>query len=161
VALDGVTEGWVTVEVKVALPPPPRRAAREIWLLHQGDDLLLRRGCLISSPSSWPISSPSPSARVRPLGHLHRRHHHVQVSSPCSSTALSRSHHSSPSSSTVRGAACHGTLTVARSSSSWSTSKSGRSCRSTRQLRSQAAAAVAPVSSETEVVISGSTRWLR
>jgi hypothetical protein len=68
VALDGVTEGWVTVEVKVALPPPPRRAAREIRLLHQGDDLLLRRGCLISSPSSWPISSPSPSARVPPSG---------------------------------------------------------------------------------------------
>jgi hypothetical protein len=36
VALDGVTEGWVTVERKVALerkvtlPPPPRRAARGI-----------------------------------------------------------------------------------------------------------------------------------
>jgi hypothetical protein len=41
----------------------------------------------------------------RPLGHLHRRHHHVQVSFPCSSVALSLSHHSSPSSSTARGAA--------------------------------------------------------
>jgi hypothetical protein len=50
VALDGIAEGWVTVERKVALPPPPRRAVRGI--------------------------------RSRPLGHLHRWHHHVHVSSP-------------------------------------------------------------------------------
>jgi hypothetical protein len=56
-ALDGVTEGWVTVEHKVTLerkvtlPPPPRRAARGIRL-HQGGDLLFHRGCLISYPSS-------------------------------------------------------------------------------------------------------------
>jgi hypothetical protein len=35
VALDGVAEGWVTVERKVALPPPPQRAVRGIRLLHQ------------------------------------------------------------------------------------------------------------------------------
>jgi hypothetical protein len=74
----------------------------------------------------------------RPLGHLHRRHHHVQVSSPCSSVALSLSHHSSPSSSTARGAACHGTLTAACSSSSRRTSRSGWLCQSTRRLWSQA-----------------------
>jgi hypothetical protein len=68
VALDGVAEGWVAVERRVALPPPPRRAVRGIRLLHQGGYLLLRRGCLISSPPSWPISSPSPSARVPPSG---------------------------------------------------------------------------------------------
>jgi hypothetical protein len=58
VDLDDVVEGWVAVERKVALernvalPPPPRRAARGIRLLHQGGDLLLHRGCLISSPPS-------------------------------------------------------------------------------------------------------------
>jgi hypothetical protein len=52
VALNGITEGWVANERKVALPPPPRRAARGIRLLHQGGDLLLHRGCLISSPPS-------------------------------------------------------------------------------------------------------------
>jgi hypothetical protein len=35
VALDGVAEGWVAVERKVTLPPPPRRAVRGIRLLHQ------------------------------------------------------------------------------------------------------------------------------
>jgi hypothetical protein len=74
VALDGVAEGWVTVErkvaleLKVALPPPPRRGAHGIRLLHQGGDLLLCRGCLISSPPSWPISSPSPSTQAPPSG---------------------------------------------------------------------------------------------
>jgi hypothetical protein len=98
VALDGVAEGWVAVERKVAIPPPPRRAVRGIRLLHQ-------------------------------------------VSSPCSGRRpLSLSHHSSPSSSTAQGAVCHGTLTTAPSSSSRRTSKSGRPCRSTRWLRSQAAA---------------------
>jgi hypothetical protein len=57
VDLDGVVEGWVAVERKVALernvalPSPPRRATRGIRL-HQGGDLLLHRGCLISSPPS-------------------------------------------------------------------------------------------------------------
>jgi hypothetical protein len=55
--------------------------------------------------------------KVAPLGHLHRRHHHVQVSSPCSGRhPLSLSHHSSPSSSTAQGVACHGTLTTPVSS---------------------------------------------
>jgi hypothetical protein len=91
VAPDGVVEGWVVVERKVALPPPPRRVARGIRLLHQGGDLLLHCGCLISSPPSWPISSPLSSARVPPSGPLHRRHHHVQVMSSCLGAALSLS----------------------------------------------------------------------
>jgi hypothetical protein len=95
----------------------------------------------------------------RPLGHLHRWYHHVQVSSPCSGTALSLSHHSSPSSSTARGTVCHGTLTAAHSSSSRRTSRSGRPCRSTRRLQSQAAAATAPVSSEMEVVLGGGKEY--
>jgi hypothetical protein len=139
VDLDGVMEGWVAVERNVALPPPPRRAARGIRLLHQGGDLLLHRGCLISSPPSWPISFPSPSARAPPS-----RPPSLAASS-CSSKPplfgrrpLSLSHHSSPSSSTVRGAACHDTLTAAHSSSSQKTSRSGMSCRSMQRLRSQA-----------------------
>jgi hypothetical protein len=55
VALDGVTEGWVTVERKVALPPPPRRAVHGIRLLHQ-----------VSSSGAWdpapPSEPPSPTA---------------------------------------------------------------------------------------------------
>jgi hypothetical protein len=70
VALNDVTEGWVAVGRKVALPPPPRRAARGIRLLHQGGDLLLLHGCLISSPSSWPISSPSPFVRAIFVGDI-------------------------------------------------------------------------------------------
>jgi hypothetical protein len=54
---------------------------------------------------------------------------------------------------------CHGTLTPTRSSSSQRTSRSGRPCRSTRLLRSQAAAMVAPVSSETEVVLGGGKEY--
>jgi hypothetical protein len=50
-------------------------------------------------------------------------------------------------------------LTAARSSSSRRTSKSRRPCRSTRRLWSQAAAAVAPVSSETKVVLGGGKEY--
>jgi hypothetical protein len=78
VALDGVAEGWAAVECKVALPPPPRRAAYGVRLLHQGGDLFLRRGCLIASPSpsvwalsSGPTSSAASSCSSKPplLGH--------------------------------------------------------------------------------------------
>jgi hypothetical protein len=102
VALDGVAEGWVVVERKVPLPPPPRRVARGIRLLHQGGDLLLHHGCLISSLPSWPISSPSPSARAPPSGPP------SSAASSCSSklpsargATLSLSHHSSSYSSTA------------------------------------------------------------
>jgi hypothetical protein len=48
VALDDVAEGWVAVERKVALPPPPRRAVRGIRLLHQ-----------VSSSGAWDPAQPS------------------------------------------------------------------------------------------------------
>jgi hypothetical protein len=56
VALDGVAEGWVTVERKVALPPPSRRAARGIRLLHQGSDPSMWVSHLISTKLSHLIS---------------------------------------------------------------------------------------------------------
>jgi hypothetical protein len=50
VALDGVAEGWVAVERKVALPPPPRRAVRGIRLLHQVSSPLLEAPPSLSLP---------------------------------------------------------------------------------------------------------------
>jgi hypothetical protein len=75
VALDGVVEGWVTVERKVALPPQPRRAASGIIMF-------------FAAGVSSHLRQAGPSHLLRhllgrhPLSHLHRRHHHVQVSSP-------------------------------------------------------------------------------
>jgi hypothetical protein len=78
VALDDVTEGWVTVERKVALPPPPRRA---------GSDSSTKVAiCFFTVGVSSHLRQADPSHLLRhllghhPLGHLHRRHHHVQVS---------------------------------------------------------------------------------
>jgi hypothetical protein len=53
VALDDVTEGWVAVKRKVALPPPPRRAVRRIRLLHQ----VSSSGARDPAPPSGPPSS--------------------------------------------------------------------------------------------------------
>jgi hypothetical protein len=116
VALDGVAEGWVAVERKVALPPPPRRAVRRIRLLHQ----VSSSGARDPAPPSGPHSSTasSCSCKLPPARGV--------------ALSLSLSHHSSPSSSTAQGAACHDTLTTAISS--------GGGAR-----RSQAAAAAAPV----------------
>jgi hypothetical protein len=57
VALDGVAEGWVAVERKVALPPPPRRAVRGIRLLHQ----VSSSGARDPAPPSGPPSSTASS----------------------------------------------------------------------------------------------------
>jgi hypothetical protein len=50
VALGGVAEGWVAIERKVALPPPPRRAVRGIWLLHHVSSPLLGAPPSLSLP---------------------------------------------------------------------------------------------------------------
>jgi hypothetical protein len=50
VALDDVTEGWVAVERKVALPPPPRRVVHGIRLLHQVSSPLLGAPPSLSLP---------------------------------------------------------------------------------------------------------------
>jgi hypothetical protein len=66
VTLDGVAEGWVAVERKVTLPPPPRRAVRGIRLLHQVSSSGARDPALPSgSPSSTTSSCSSklPPAR--------------------------------------------------------------------------------------------------
>jgi hypothetical protein len=57
VALDGVAEGWVAVERKVALPPPPRRTVRGIRLLHQ----VSFSGARDLAPPSGPPSSTASS----------------------------------------------------------------------------------------------------
>jgi hypothetical protein len=61
VALDGVAEGWVAVERKVALPPPPRRAVRGIRLLHQ----VSSSGARDPAPPSGPPSSTTSSCSCK------------------------------------------------------------------------------------------------
>jgi hypothetical protein len=80
-ALDGVAEGWVAVERKVALPPPPRRAVRRIRLLHQVSSSGARDPTSPSGPPSSTTSScsnklPSCSGAALSLSsttHLHPR----------------------------------------------------------------------------------------
>jgi hypothetical protein len=121
-------------------------SARWPFLHHHGER---RAGFGSSTKVAICFFSTGVSSHLRQAGPSHLLHHlfgpSSSVTSSCSSKLpllercpLSLSHHSSPSSSTARGAVCHGTLTVARSSSSWRTFRSVRSCQSTRWLRSQA-----------------------
>jgi hypothetical protein len=65
VALNGVAEGWVTVERKVALPPPPRRAVRGIRLLHQVSSPLLGAPPSLSLPPLISVRVHCARCRVR------------------------------------------------------------------------------------------------
>jgi hypothetical protein len=78
VAIDNITEGWVAVERKVALPPPPRRAGSG-----SSTKVVI---CFFTAGVSSHLRQVDPSHLLHhllghhPLGHLHRQHHHVQVS---------------------------------------------------------------------------------